>query len=334
MALLFRKALQDDEARERLYEAVERGDAFDIQTAMQSMDPLPQRLPVDLNIFAMPAPPRDLQLLALAAPPESVTQELDFLASLVPLRDTPLAELPAALPEPYRVVSWFLRDYRLRPFVPRDYVTTPEVFEAVQRGDAAPKPERLAESRAIATGRDFAAYVHDDDPLALWSAVAAELLRLGCPKRRATEVTLQTDFACVGPPWIAGTLGEALRRCGAISFRLKWSRRVARPEEQYHRERGDYLPQCFPEGSPVHPSSPAMHAAAAWTLCFVVLELFDATFGLPSGRTVEQECQLLAGNVAEARCWAGVHYPSDNAVFVPLARRLARLVVNDALRGR
>lgn len=61
----------------------------------------------------------------------------------------------------------------------------------------------------------------------------------------------------------------------------------------------------YPEGSPNHPSWPAMHSAASSASLWlaVVADLTD-----------EQYCQVLRTDhsVAYARTVAGVHYPGDN----------------------
>lgn len=326
----YKKALQQDEPREAIYAVVENGDAFALQTAILLQDPLPSRDQVDIGVFSLPT--HDAVLLAQnpLPPVESIDfdAELAFVQSLVALRDVPLSELDPALPEAYRVVSWFLRDFQQQPYTPGlDYMTTEESYLAVQRGEMPPPPTRMSTARGITTGRDAATYVHTDDPIALWTGVVKELLALGVPKRRPPGNVTQKDFTCFGYIWIAGALGAAARSVGLLCFREKWRRRVLRPEELYYRDTGSFLAQCYPEGSPTHPSNPAGHGAIAWALCQVVLLFFDNHTVLPSGRTVKEECELLASNVAQWRTWAGVHYPIDNVIFRDVATAVAHKVV-------
>ena len=101
------------------------------------------------------------------------------------------------------------------------------------------------------------------------------------------------------------------------------------------------LPMAFPEGSPMHPSYGAGHAAVAGACVTILKTLFDHTrpfdlagdaapafvptrdgarlatvevydeLGNPSAMTVEGELNKLAANISIGRNWAGVHYFSD-----------------------
>ncbi len=113
-----------------------------------------------------------------------------------------------------------------------------------------------------------------------------------------------------------------------INFAAKWYAGQMRPEEMAWKIASGEIPKedvpddiyemisdmqlqngtsftQYPEGSPLHPSWPAMHSAASSASLWlaVVADL-----------TPEQYCQVLRTDfaVAYARTLAGVHYPNDN----------------------
>lgn len=143
--------------------------------------------------------------------------------------------------------------------------------------------------------------------------------------------------------WTIGTVGPH-------NFQTKWAGGQARPEEiAYLIKTGgiarEHVPTvvwdalqpmymgfegrnftAYPEGSPTHPSWPAMHSAASAGSMWmpVVMDL-----------TPEQVCHVKAVDyaVSYARTVAGVHYPSDNIVGLQLgqeiiARKLPRYLAN------
>ena len=114
---------------------------------------------------------------------------------------------------------------------------------------------------------------------------------------------------------------------------------------------GTYLlPQAFPEGSPLHPSYGAGHAAVAGACVTMLKALFDESFIIPNpavpaadGRslipytgpdadrlTVGGELNKLAANVAVGRNFGGIHYRSDYTQSL----RLGEAVAISALRDR
>ena len=91
-----------------------------------------------------------------------------------------------------------------------------------------------------------------------------------------------------------------------------------------------FLPQAFPEGSPLHPSYGAGHATVAGACTTIVKALFNGAALIPNPQmpdaatgyttltsyntttlTVNGELNKLAANVAYGRNIAGVHYDSD-----------------------
>lgn len=144
--------------------------------------------------------------------------------------------------------------------------------------------------------------------------------------------------------WATSTVGPS-------NFGIKYYVGRARPEEvawmiaQGDLRAGDGVPEdivecvedfdlmsateftAYPEGSPMHPSWPAMHSAASvgslWLA--VVLDL-----------TEEQWCQtkLVDYDIAYARTVAGVHYPDDNIAGLDLGQEILSKYLPDHLAER
>jgi len=88
------------------------------------------------------------------------------------------------------------------------------------------------------------------------------------------------------------------------------------------------LPQCYPEGSPQHPSYPAGHAVIAGALVTVIKMFFDTdetcTAASENGDiTYNDELTKLASNIAYGRNAAGVHYASDGYYGILLGESIA-----------
>lgn len=110
---------------------------------------------------------------------------------------------------------------------------------------------------------------------------------------------------------------------------------------------GTYLlPQAYPEGSPLHPSYPAGHAAIAGACSTVLKACFDGEMLLPGcvepdaeglklipcskySPTVEDEINKLAFNVAMGRDWAGIHYRSDAVAGLRLGEGVGISILQD-----
>lgn len=131
-----------------------------------------------------------------------------------------------------------------------------------------------------------------------------------------------------GPVLLSDMNTWAIGTVGPHNFGAKWHEGRARPEEvAYKIKQGEidaqYVPDeilealeamdfdtapaftAYPEGSPKHPSWPAMHSAASAGSIWMplVMDLTD-----------EQLCEVKAVDygVAYARTVAGVHFPTDN----------------------
>ena len=141
---------------------------------------------------------------------------------------------------------------------------------------------------------------------------------------------------------LADLVTWAIARVGPSNFLLKWHIGLARPEEIAYKIATGAITEgpptslvedikalnltsaeeftAYPEGSPKHPSWPAMHSAscAASLWMSVVMDL-----------TPQQYCQVQKTDyaISFARTVAGVHYVSDNMAGLNLAQELiARLL--------
>lgn len=110
---------------------------------------------------------------------------------------------------------------------------------------------------------------------------------------------------------------------------------------------GTYLlPQAYPEGSPMHPSYPAGHAAISGACSVVLKACFNEEMLLPGcvvpspdglsllpcsgyGPTVGAEIDKLAFNHALARNWAGIHFRSDDMAGLRLGEDVATSILQD-----
>jgi hypothetical protein len=183
---------------------------------------------------------------------------------------------------------------------------------------------------------DVAEAVHDEFPGIYHTKMIANWLETGgitfsndaIPRLSETA----PDFNR-GPIMLADMIGRGVRLVGPCNFCLKWEAGMPRPEEiAFAVDQGTLpIPQhigqkrakrlkdtlrdfnmkdptdftAYAEGSPTHPSWPAMHSAAASASFWldVVMDL-----------TPEQLCEarMLDYSVSFARTVAGVHYEGDN----------------------
>lgn len=151
-----------------------------------------------------------------------------------------------------------------------------------------------------------------------------------------------------GPVMLSDLNTWSIRVVGPVNFAAKYYFGVARPEEiafmiaQGQLTERDGVPRdlihkveglklqsapeftAYPEGSPMHPSFPAMHSAAS--SCSMWLAV---AFNL----TPEQICQarLVDFAVAYARTIAGVHYPMDNIAGLNLGQEVVAQKLADHL---
>lgn len=109
------------------------------------------------------------------------------------------------------------------------------------------------------------------------------------------------------------------------------------------------LPMAFPEGSPMHPSYGAGHAAVAGACVTILKAFFDHTAELPfafvpssdgsklisvldqldAPLTVEGELNKVCSNISTGRNWAGVHYFTDYWESIRLGEEIALGVLEE-----
>jgi hypothetical protein len=110
---------------------------------------------------------------------------------------------------------------------------------------------------------------------------------------------------------------------------------------------GSYLlPQCYPEGCPLHPSYPAGHAAIAGACSVVLKACFEESMLLPGSvipnadgsallplagfaPRIGDEINKLAFNISMGRNWAGIHYCSDATAGLRLGEDVAISILQD-----
>lgn len=333
----FCKGWSDAHRHEDFIKAVKAGDCYTVASLVRREGA--DRKPVDAYIHAnrMPGNPfTSVPRGDVASSPEQLT-EVQRVMALVEQRDVPMGELDDSYPLGFRELSWFLRNQKVPKYAKgKDYGTTQKTFDAIMAGKA-PKPITSGNPTHIKTGRDAASYVHSDDPYDTFVDAAFELIDLGVPQRLNKHINDhdgegQDRFMVFGKPYIKGLLSYVGLHAGHVSFKNKWDLLKARPEQMAVYLNQGFLAQCYPEGSPMHPSKPAMHSFLSLALGYAILELFDPYFELPSGRTVEDEVNLLADNVGYFRVWAGVHYESDHDDAKAAAKHVADTIVARFLR--
>jgi membrane-associated phospholipid phosphatase len=246
--------------------------------------------------------------------------------------------------------------------------------------------------RFIRNGRDLAEYVRNDAiyqaylNAALIMMTPASMGGLGIPldpNNPYRNYCRQDNFVEFGPSQLLALLGEVSVRAHKAVWYQKWQvHRRLRPEEygarahfkltnQRNYEISDgflsfspalsrvnstygsyFLPQAFPEGSPVHPSYGAGHATLAGACVTILKAWFDesltySNFATPvepaanglsvtnytgtdaAAMTIGGELNKLASNIAIARNIAGVHWRSDYTESVYLGEQVAIQLLED-----
>lgn len=334
---VFHKGWTDADLFAKFRKAVTQGDCYTIARTVEAQGA--DRKPVDayINAMRLPRQPSGRMPPVTEVMTEERRAELHLIKELADMRDAKLTSLPDDLPLGMRELSFFLEDEKVPRYAKgKDFITTQRTYDQEMAGKSV-KKITAGPVKNIVTLRDAASYVHSDDPFALWSKVANYLLMVGVPQRLPAKLNDsdgvgQSRFVCFGAPCIVGLLGYAIAMAGPVSFYNKWYAMVPRPGQLYYEWLNDFLPQAYPEGSPMHPAYPAMHSFVALVCYFFLLEFFDGLTELPHGRTVAAELRLLADNVGYFRVHAAVHYPSDHDNAVELARKVAQDLAAPFLR--
>lgn len=337
----YRKGFTDKTTWMRFANGVAAGDCHAMATAVEQSGAT--RLPVDCYITALRT--RDISILNNGLRnigPEADVGSAEFDAEqqeihdLVELRDVPLHELPSSMTQGLREISMFLQGMLVPIRDTTDFMRTEAQWVWIQAGNAPRERVSEGEASTIVTGRDLATYVHNDFPTDPWLDVVRYLMDAGVAQRLPAQLhdsdgDGQARFACYGLPYIAGLIGETCRRSGVLSFQNKWNKLVPRPEEYAMMAGYGLLPQCYPEGSPMHPSQGAMHSMAALACAALIKALFNEAHILESGRTVGEEIDLLADNIGYGRLWAGVHRRADHTSIMKVASLMGQQVAKEHL---
>ena len=268
----------------------------------------------------------------------------------------------------------------------------------IQRGITPPGANRTGNYRRIFSPRVMGSYVHNDPLIQAYYNACLILLTNGAPFDPNIPVLPNEDgFATLGPGDFITRTAHVCDLALKAAWNQKWNVNVRlRPEvlagrvhftllggQDYNLDPGltgaattelmrtvnagngsdtYLLPLLFPEGSPVHPSYPAGHAAvagAATTVLkaffnestpmtalnggtFNIVESIDGTetmaqldanaitdMSITGQLTVGVELNKLASNIALGRDMAGVHYRSDGDQGLVLGEKVAIQYLKD-----
>jgi hypothetical protein len=234
-----------------------------------------------------------------------------------------------------------------------------------------PAPIRQ-EPRYIITGRDLAEFVHNDT-YECYTNACNILMDWKVPFNPGLQQTLKDNpterfFINCGKPDMLAAITMIGRNSLLAAWNHKWNDMMLRPEAYgievervFKDKRNRYgvapdllrnpvlqaiiskfdshlLTQVYPEGCPLHPSTPAGHAAIAGA-CITVLKFFfeerfvidiyepdsDGVNLLLTGQkaSILDELHKLAYNISIGRNWAGVHYYMDSIRGLELGESVA-----------
>jgi membrane-associated phospholipid phosphatase len=269
------------------------------------------------------------------------------------------------------------------PLPGTDYLVAADAWLASQRGLAtAPAvPLDTSQPRYLQTARDLGEFVHRDYTYQAFLHTALILLGYGKaalhPDNFYRDSATQGGFVTQGAADMLDMVATAANEALKAAWCQKWlMHRRLRPEAMagrihhhlatpgvsyelhpdilnspslglVHARHGTYfLPMAFPEGSPLHPSYPAGHAAIAGACVTVLKAFFDEGFILPDpvepsvdgaalapyagpALTLGGEVHKLAHNIALGRDLAGVHYRSDGSEGILLGEAIGISLLKD-----
>lgn len=336
MITTFRKGINNIsvEDYEKLREAIEKGDTFAIKCyGSPSL--------VSSGIFAIPSEDLEIWNKYKPVPLELYSaqhlDELAFIRELSVKRDENIADQPLSYPIGMREVSVFLENYTQISYASGvDYMNTRAEFENVYNDGPIASPQLNPTARNIVTLRDASVFVHSDNPMELWiNLVANRLVAEGCPVNRdlfcANYIEGVHDNFVMGI-YIGSLYWEVARRISALSFRTKWHYMFPRPEQVAYDRNEVLISQAFPEGSPRHPSHSSMHGALYTALYYLTIKIFDPTYIMGNGKTVEYNSRVFRQNGTHFRLFAGVHYMNDNESVIPMCEALVDKIITEKKR--
>jgi hypothetical protein len=261
-----------------------------------------------------------------------------------------------------------------------DHMTNFAEWLTIQRGGAAGTNVFDTTPRYIRNNRDLAMYLHSDFSYQQYLMSALLLGSFGNPALAPNNYYLSSVTQAGGITFGAMFNLDLVARAAIYGLRAvyyqKWLvHRRLRPEAfagrihaqltgmaQYpihadvlnsaalpaiFKATGSYLlPMPYPEGSPLHPSYPAAHAAIAGACVTVLKALYNPSFVIPSpvtasddglslvpyagaALTVGDELNKLASNISLGRDAAGVHYRSDGIEGLKLGEAAAISMLRD-----
>jgi hypothetical protein len=261
-----------------------------------------------------------------------------------------------------------------------DYMTNFPAWLSVQNGVAAGTNVFDTTPRYMRNNRDLAMYLHSDF---LYQGYLMAALLLGsfgnpalAPNNYYLSSATQAGGITLGTMFNLDLVARAAIYALRATYYQKWLvHRRLRPEAfggrihaqltgmaQYpihadilnsaalpaiFKATGSYLlPMPYPEGSPLHPSYPAAHAAIAGACVTVLKALYNPSFVIPSpvtasddglslvpytgaALTVGDELNKLASNISLGRDAGGVHYRSDGIEGLKLGEAAAISMLRD-----
>jgi hypothetical protein len=261
-----------------------------------------------------------------------------------------------------------------------DYMTSFPAWLAIQRGAAAASNVFDTTPRYIRNNRDMSEYLHRDFTYQAYSLAALLLTSYGnpalAPNNYYLSSTTQSGSITLGMHFNLDLVARAAIYALRAVWYQKWLvHRRLRPEAfggcihntligtakyaihadvlncaalpQVFNATGSYLlPMPYPEGSPMHPSYPAAHAAVAGACVTVLKAVYNPSFVIPSpvtasddglslipytgaALTVGDELNKLASNMSMGRNAGGVHYRSDGIEGLKLGEGVAISMLRD-----
>jgi hypothetical protein len=260
-----------------------------------------------------------------------------------------------------------------------DYLNNYDRWLAIQNGALSEVNRFDSSPRYIRNGRDLGEYVHRDFIYQAFFAACLMLHNMGTPPDGGNPYKYsrtQSGFVTFGPAYTLHLVSIVANIALKATWFQKWLvHRRLRPEEfggrvhnllinssQYpiHNDLlnseilevcqakfGSYLlPSAYPEGSPMHTSYPAGHAAIAGACVTMLKACFDESFVIPNPvttsanglnlvpykgtpLTVGGELNKLATNIGMGRNFAGIHWRSDCVEGMNLGEKVAINVLKE-----
>lgn len=270
----------------------------------------------------------------------------------------------------------------LPPHPRQDYMWDIARWCSIQRGQFTKSSVSLRPTqRYIMTGRDLAEYVHKDFSYQAYLNAALICLSYegALDPQPYSVAERESGLITFGPACVLDLVAKVAVAALRVAWFHKWLvHRKLRPEAfggrvHFHLTEQTYypldseflssgvldivwsragtylLPQAYPEGSPVHPSYPAGHAAVAGACITVLKALFDEEFIIPdpvipnrhgdhlirfrAPLTLGGELNKLGSNIALGRNIAGVHWRADGDNGLVAGEEVAISILQDHLRS-